>query len=88
MAGMQRLGVALKALESLVPQLGSGSDAGKDVLKCIGMLAKHIQPGAVTPAAEKNTLQEQMMRNQQNTNMQQAMRQKMQQQQTPQQPAA
>lgn len=90
MAGLQGLGVALKQLETLVPKLGAGSDAGRDVLKCITMLAKHIQPGSVTPAGERNELQSQMMRQQQAAQQMARMRQQMMagQQKPPMQPGA
>lgn len=64
-AGIQRLGVALKMLESTVPLLGAVSEPGKDVLKALSLLSKHIQPGAVSPAGEKNQMEAMMMRQQQ-----------------------
>lgn len=84
MAGLQRLGVALKMIQAAIPMLDATSEAGRDALKIIGMLAKHIKPGDTTSAGEKNTLQEAMMRQQQNAAMQQQMRQKMAQAQQPQ----
>lgn len=65
MAGLQGLGLALKILESLVPRLGAASDAGKDVLKCITTIAKHVEPGMSSQAGQRNELQNQMMRMQQ-----------------------
>jgi hypothetical protein len=65
MAGLQGLGLALKILESLVPRLGSGSPAGKDVLKVISTLSKHMEPGMVSQAGNRNELQNQMQRMQQ-----------------------
>ena len=62
---MQGLGLALKILESLVPRLGSASPAGKDVLKCITTLGKHVEPGMVSQAGNKNELQNQMQKMQQ-----------------------
>jgi len=59
---MQRLGVALKMLEQTVPLLGAASEAGRDVLQALTRLSKHIQPGAVSPAAEKNQLDAMRMR--------------------------
>ena len=55
-AGLQKLGVALKILEETIPLLGAVSDPGKDVLQAVQRLSKHIQPGQVSPAAEKQTL--------------------------------
>ena len=73
-AAKQRLGVVLRQLEQMVPLAGATTDLGKSILKALNDLAKHIQPGEVTPAAERNTLETAMMQNQQNTAMQQQMR--------------
>jgi hypothetical protein len=62
-AGLQKLGVVVKQLETMLPELGASSEAGKDVLKALNMLVKHVPAGAVTPAAQKNSL-EAMQRNQ------------------------
>lgn len=75
-AGLQRLGVVIKQLEQLIPMLGSGSDPGKDVLKALNMLAKHVPSGSVTPAAERNTLQNSMMQNARNNQAMAQMKQR------------
>jgi hypothetical protein len=62
-AGLQKLGVVVKQLEGLLPEVGASSEIGKDVLKALNMLVKHVPAGAVTPAAQKNSL-EAMQRNQ------------------------
>ena len=64
-AGMAKLSLAVKQLEQLVPLLGATSEAGADVLEAIKKLAKHIPPGAVNQAAEKNSMQQMMMKQQQ-----------------------
>ena len=74
-AARQRLGVIIRQLEQMVPQIGATSEIGKDVLKALSMFTKHIQPGEVTPAAERNTLEQTMMQNQQNQAQMQQMRQ-------------
>lgn len=79
-AGLQRLGVTIKALEALIPMLGSASDAGKDVLKALNLLVKHVPSGSVTPAAEKRSLEEAQMRNTQNNQQMQALMQQRKQQ--------
>jgi hypothetical protein len=71
---MQRLGVVLKQLEQLIPMLGSTSEIGKDVMKALNMLNKHVPEGAVTPAAERNTLEAAQRQNLQNTQMQAQLR--------------
>lgn len=85
-AGLQRLGIALKQLEQLVPLLGATTDPGKDVLKVIGILSKHVPPGSSTPAAEKNNIEQMAMRNAQQQQQAQMLRQ--QQAQSAQQPKA
>ena len=73
-AAKQRLGVVIRQLEQMVPLAGANSEIGKDILKALNMLAKHIQPGEVTPAAERNTLETMSMQNQQNMAMQQQLK--------------
>jgi hypothetical protein len=70
-AGLQKLGVLVKAMEELIPMFGAASEIGKDVLKALQSLAKHIPTGAVSPASQKNTLQDMMMKATQNGSMQQ-----------------
>lgn len=60
-AGLQKLAVVLKQLESLVPQLGATSEPGAAVLKAINALAKFAPNGSVTPAAEKGQAEQMMM---------------------------
>lgn len=62
-AGKQRLAVAVRQLEQLLPLMGAGSPEGADVLKALNILAKHVQPGDVTPAAERNALANLQMKN-------------------------
>lgn len=73
-AAKQRLGVVLRQLEQLVPLAGATTEIGKSVLKALNDLAKHIEPGEVTPAAERNTLESMAMQNQQNTGLMQALK--------------
>lgn len=86
-AGLQKLGLVLKQLEMLLPMLGSGSEAGKDVLKCINTLGKHVQPGTNSPASEKNQIEEMALKNAQRSQQVAQMRPQPTQQATP-QPAA
>ncbi len=62
MAGLQQLGVVIKALERILPLVGAASDSGKDVLKALNSLSKHVPAGSVTPAAEQNQLQQAQIR--------------------------
>ena len=70
-AGVQKLGVIVKELESLVPMVGATSEVGKAVLDALGKLAKHIPTGAVSPASQRNVIQDMMQKAQQNGQMQQ-----------------
>lgn len=73
-AGLQRLGLVIKQLEALVPMLGSGSEPGKDVLKALNMLSRHVPSGSVTPAAERNNIERMAMQNAQNNQAMQQLR--------------
>ena len=74
-AGLQRLGIVIKQMEQLVPMLGAGSEPGKDVLKALNMLAKHVPSGSVTPGAERTNIDRMAMQNAQNNSAMQKMRQ-------------
>lgn len=79
-AGLQKLGVLVKQMERMLPELGASSDAGKAVLECLNKLVKFVPTGSVTPAAEKNSIEAQqrnMAQNNQQMQALQAMRQKM-----------
>lgn len=71
---MQKLAMALKILTDALPLIGATSEVGHQVMDTIKKLSKHIQPGAMNPAAERNNIEQMAMRNQQNSQMQQQMR--------------
>ena len=71
-AGLQRLGLAVRMLEQLVPLLGSSSEPGKVVMETITKLAKFVPAGSVTPAAQKSQI-EQMQQRQMQANQQMQM---------------
>jgi hypothetical protein len=73
--GIQRLGVVIKQLTEIFSMMGPGSEEGKDVLKALNMLAKHVPPGAVSPAGEKNSIEAMMMKAQQNAGQMNALKQ-------------
>ena|ERR1700730_7613858 len=75
-AGLQKLGVVVKQLESLLPEVGAGSDVGKAVLESLNKLVKFVPAGSVTPAAQKNSI-EAMQRNATQNNAQMQALQKM-----------
>ena len=76
-AGLAKLGLVLKMLESMVPQLGAATEAGKDVLKALTSLSKHVPPGAVSPGVEQTALQKLMANQRQQGPQVAAMRQAM-----------
>lgn len=69
-AGLQKLGVLVKEMESLIPMLGATTDAGKAVLEALGKLVKHVPTGSVSPASNRNVLQQMFTAAQQNGAMQ------------------
>jgi hypothetical protein len=78
-AGLQELGVIVKQMEKILPQLGASSYPGKAVLDCLNKLVKFVPAGSVTPAAQKNSIEAQqraMAQNNQQAQAVQAMRQK------------
>ena len=72
---MQRVGVIVKALTEILPQVGATSDIGQSIMKSISALAKHVPPGSVSNAAEKNQIEKMAIQNQQNGAMQQQLKQ-------------
>ena len=66
----------MKQLESLLPEVGAGSDVGKAVLESLNKLVKFVPAGSVTPAAQKNSI-EAMQRNATQNNAQMQALQKM-----------
>src|SRR5262245_46832958 len=77
MAARQGIGSVIKALEQLLPMVGSENELGQAIMKSITSLGKHVQPGQVDPAAEKNELQNAQIRNIQQARMAQQLRQQM-----------
>lgn len=69
-AALQKLGVLVKEMESLIPMLGVATDEGKAVYDALGKLAKFVPSGSVTPASQRNVTQEMMQRANQNGQMQ------------------
>jgi hypothetical protein len=64
-AGLARLSVVVRLLEEVVPLLGVSTPPGKDVIRALNTLSKHIPAGSVPPGVQQSTLQALMQRNQQ-----------------------
>lgn len=73
-SAMQGVGVILKQLYNLLPMAGPSSDIGKTILKAITELSKHVPPGSVTPAAERNSIDQMAIKNAQQAKMMQGMK--------------
>ena len=79
-AGLQRLGSVIKNMTDLLPLVGATSDVGKELMSCMTKLGKFVPSGSVSPAADRNNIEQAAMRNTQNNAQMQAvqqMRQKM-----------
>lgn len=87
-AGLQKLGSIVKQLEDLIPEFGVTTEAGQAVMDTLKKLVKFVPPGSVTPAAEKNMIEQRMMKNVQNNQQIQALRQAQTQGQMPAPPPA
>ena len=74
-AGLQELGVIVKQMEKILPQVGASSDVGKAVLDCLNKLVKFVPNGSVTPAAQKNSIEAQQRAMAQNNQQAQAVQQ-------------
>jgi hypothetical protein len=72
---MQRVGVLVKQMTEILPQVGATSDLGQALMKSITALAKHVPPGSTSNAAEKNSIEKMAIQNQQNGAMQQQLKQ-------------
>jgi len=83
-AGLQKLGVVVKQLEALLPEVGAGSDIGKAVLESLNKLVKFVPAGSVTPAAQKNSIEAQQRKMAENNQQMQAVQQMRQQKAQPQ----
>lgn len=74
-AGLQKLGSVVKQLEDLIPLFGVTTEAGQAVMDTLKKLVKFVPPGSVTPAGEKNQIEQMMMKNVANNQQVQALRQ-------------
>ena len=72
---MQRVGLMLKNVTEMLPMVGATSEIGKDLLKVINILSKHVQPGSTTQASERNAIDQMALKNAQQAQTNQALRQ-------------
>jgi hypothetical protein len=74
-AAAQKLGVVVQSLHDVMPLAGSNPELSKAVMDAIKALSKFVPPGAVSPAGQKNQLEQMMMKNGQNNQQMQMLRQ-------------
>lgn len=80
-AGMMKVGTALKMLTAALNDYGPTSEGGQEILKALTSLSKLAKPGSVSPAGEANQLQKAQLQNAQNSSLMAATKQGMDQQQ-------
>lgn len=66
-AGTQRVAMALKSLTDALPMVGATSELGIAIMDFIKKSAKWIPAGTVSPAAERNNIEQMALRNQENS---------------------
>jgi hypothetical protein len=57
-AGLSMLSVIVRLLEKVLPMLGVSSEPGKDVLKALNSLARHVPAGSVSPGVQQSTMEQ------------------------------
>lgn len=70
--GLTQVQTAVRILEQALPLLGADTEPGKDVMKALTSLSKHIPAGSTSPGVERTGLQ-QMMQQQRQDQPQQAL---------------
>jgi hypothetical protein len=71
-AAAQKLGIVLKQLGELIPMAGATSEMGMAIMDMIKKGSKFVPQGSITPAAEKNQIDNMAMKNTQNNQQMQA----------------
>ena len=74
-AGMQKLGMLVQGMGDALPLLGPTSEAGMALLDCIKKLSKFVPSGAVSPAGQRNQLEQMALKQGQNNQQMQALKQ-------------
>ena len=75
-AGMQKLGVIIKQLEEALPLLGATSEPGMAIMDAIKKFSKFVPSGSVTPAGQRNQLEQQLLKQGQTNQQMQMLKQK------------
>lgn len=65
-AGLAMIGVIVKLMERAIPLLGAGSEAGRDLVKSLSNLSRHVPPGALSPGIENTAIERLALQQRQN----------------------
>ena len=74
-AAQQRVGALVNQMMDIVKLTGVSSELGQALLKAVTGLSKHVPPGTVSNAQERNALEKAQLQNRENGAMQQQLRQ-------------
>ena len=72
---MQKLGVIIQQLQDVLPLVGATSDIGQAVLDALKKFVKFVPAGSVTPAGQRNQLEQMAMKQGQNNQQMQMLKQ-------------
>lgn len=73
-AAIAQLTQCIRIMEKALPMIGVETEMGKDVVKALTTLSKHISPGSGSPGVEQNSLMNMMMQQKQEQPMLQLLR--------------
>lgn len=68
-AALSKVQLAVRILEKALPEMGVASEEGKDIMKALSTLAKHIPAGAASPGIENSTMMQMMLQGRQEAPM-------------------
>lgn len=60
-AGLAKLSIVVRMLESIIPEIGAASEVGKSVLKSLTDLSKHLSNTNVAPGVEQSQMEKMML---------------------------
>ena len=73
-AGLQKLGLVIQSLTDILPLVGASSDVGQFVLDMLKKGSKFVPAGSVTPASQRNQLEQMAMKQGQNNQQMMALK--------------
>ncbi len=69
------MGLVVQKMTEIIPMVGAGSDIGQALLDAVKKISKFVPAGSVTPASQRNQLEQMAMRQGQNNQQMQALQQ-------------